>query len=62
MSDVLKALWACCTCSWKGAMGELTAGDKLRCPKCKSDDVMRADGRADIGIPVAGFVPPDILN
>lgn len=62
MRDVLKTLWACCSCYWKGGMGELTAGDKVRCPRCKSDDVMRADGRSDVGVPVADFVPPETVN
>lgn len=29
----------CDACGWTGRLGEVIAGDKLRCPKCRSDQV-----------------------
>ena len=37
--DCLDRLASCVDCHWVGRSGELIAGDKLRCPKCRSDSV-----------------------
>lgn len=37
--DCLDRTITCATCSWAGRLGKLIAGDKLRCPRCRSDQI-----------------------
>ncbi len=39
VTDLLRNMWCCLSCSHKFAFGKAIAADVMRCPKCRSPDI-----------------------